>query len=156
VTGLELVAGAAVGYLVRKARRIGRRADADVDLALDAGMDALHRVVSEALKGDSSLTTLEEQAQAGSDTDRTRRRVQLAIEQAAEDDTSFADQLGELVSRLQKLETTRTDVITAIEGGIAAGGDVIQHAETGGVIARDISGPVNTTGNPSLPGPNLT
>jgi hypothetical protein len=34
VTGLELLATAAAGYLVRQARRVGERADTEVDRAL--------------------------------------------------------------------------------------------------------------------------
>ena len=155
MTGLELIAAAAVGYLVRKARRVGVRADAEVDRALDAGMDALHQAVSTALGEDSSLILLNDQLAAGTETERTQQRVRLAIEQAAADDSGFAGQLYELVTRLQALEEgTAGNVQTGY--GASAGRDVRVHAESGGVAAVNMDKPVIMSGNPPVPGPGGT
>jgi hypothetical protein len=153
MTGLELLAAAAVGYLVRKARRVGTKADAEVDRVLDAGMDALHDAVSKALGPDSSLALLDEQAQAGADTERTRQRVQLAIEQAAEDQAQFADQLRQLVDHLEAADAQAGGGARAAYGA-AAGRDIRIHAESGGAAAVNMQGPVVTSPNPPQPGPD--
>lgn len=155
MTGLELLAGAAVGYLVRKARRVGRRADAEVDRALDAGMDALHEAISRALPDDPALVRLQQQAQAGDGEvpERTVRRATDAIADVAEEDREFAERLRELVEALQRQEQAAgAGGVNASGGATAAGRDVVQHAETGGVIAGNITGGVKT-GNPPRPGP---
>lgn len=148
VPGVELLAGATVGYLVRKARRVGRRADAEVDRALDQGMDSVHDLVSRAVGDDPAIERLRAQAEAGTVTERTRRRASDAIADAAEENEEFAAALKDLVDRLRRKEAAAQ----ASDGGIAVGRDVTQHAETGGVIARDVQGGLST-GGPTSPGP---
>ena len=133
MTGVELLAGAAVAYLVRKARRVGGRADTEVDRVLDEGMDALHELVTAKIGDDSALKRLE----AGSDTERTQRRVADAIADAAEDDEAFAARLSELVESLRSRD-----------GGAAPGS--VHNVISGGtqygpaVQGRDFSGPITT------------
>jgi hypothetical protein len=142
MTGLEVLAAAAVGYLIRKARRVGRRVDADVDQVLDAGMDALDDLVTGRLGTDGALETLRRQAGRGEVSERTERRTVDVIAETAEIDATFAAALGDLIERLQRRE--RALGVIAVDGGVAAGGDITMHAETGGVIARDITGPLTT------------
>lgn len=130
MTGLELVAGAAVGYLVRKLRRVGGRADAEVDRALDAGMDAVHELVSAKLGTDPALALLSEQAPAGEVSDRTVRRVSDAVTDAAESDAGFAERLGRLVEELQRLEAAGGAVASG-ERSVAIGGDNTGIVSTG-------------------------
>ena len=121
MTGVELVAGAAVGYLVRKLRRVAGRADTEVDRALDAGMDAVHELVTTKLSADPSLAMLAEQAPADQVSDRTVRRVTDAVADAAETDADFAEQLNQLVQDLQHQEAAA-----------GSGGSVQQHAQASG------------------------
>ncbi|SEG96022.1 hypothetical protein SAMN05444920_109247 [Nonomuraea solani] len=163
---LELLAGYAVGYLVQKFGRVFRRADEEVDLAIDAGMDRLHEVVTERLGNEPALTRLEEETEDGRESPRTRQRVRLALEEAAESDPEFAAELERLVGELRRPEGAQ-----AGDHGLAAGGTVRIEASHGGVAAGVIHGSVSTgnpmstepsrstedpgaTGNPPRPGPS--
>ncbi|MFK0173277.1 hypothetical protein ACIQU5_31285 [Streptomyces sp. NPDC090306] len=149
IPGLELVAGAAVGYLVRKVRRVGSRADGEVDRVLDEGMDALHDLVSGVVGDDPAVNRLLEQAGDGEVTERTTRRATDAIADTAEEHPHFADELAGLVDRLQRHEA---GLVQHGDGGVAAGRDV--RAETGGVIVGgDVSGGVTTGPHPPQPEP---
>jgi hypothetical protein len=149
IPGVEMLAGAAVGYLIRKARRVGGRADAEVDRVLDEGMDAIHELVSGVVGDDPAVARVQEQARTGEETDRGRRRAADAIADAMEDDPDFATALTALVDRLERHEA---------EGAPRAGRDVtVQHAETGGVnVTGGVTGGVRTTGavDPTSPDPN--
>ncbi|MFE2582970.1 hypothetical protein [Streptomyces sp. NPDC059378] len=148
IPGLELVAAAAVGYLVRKARRVGSRADAEVDRVLDDGMDALHELVSGVVGDDPAVTRLLEQAGDGEVTERTTRRATDAIADLAEEDSGFAAELAAAVDRLQRHEAG-----LAQQGGVNAARDL--RVETGGVVVGgSVSGGVTTGQHPSTPGPH--
>ncbi|MBO3748760.1 hypothetical protein J5X84_21995 [Streptosporangiaceae bacterium NEAU-GS5] len=148
--GLELLAGYAVAYLVRKARRVAGRADAEVDRTLDAGMDRLHELIGGKLGQDRALAKLEQEAGAGEVSARTIERVELAIADEAESDQGFAARLEELVTALQAADPTAG--VTASDHSVAAGRDVNVHAEGHGVAGGVIHGGVST-GNPPPPGP---
>lgn len=140
MTGIEVVAGVAAGYLVRKLRRVGGRADAEVDRALDGGVDALHALVDRVLPGDPSLARLYEHAQAveGDVPERTLRRAADAIADAAQENEAFGRQLRELVGELQRQEQAVSNApreVKATHGGVAAGGNMNMNAKDGGVIA---------------------
>lgn len=147
--GLELLAGYAVAYLVRKARRVAERADTEVDQVIDSGMDRLHELVSGKLGDDPALVQLEREAQDGTESSRTVQRVQLALEEAAESDSGFAELLEKLVTELQAKDPASG--VTAGDHGVAAGGDVNIDADRGGVAGGVIHGSVST-GNPPPPG----
>ncbi|MER5699516.1 hypothetical protein ABT255_53470 [Streptomyces mirabilis] len=151
MTGIEIAVGYLFAWGVRKARRVGDRADAEVDRALDAGMDRLHDLVSRKLDEDPALHRLAEEAGAGQEapSERTRQRVQLAIEDAAEQDRDFAEALNSAVEQLQKLGPAGT--ASAGDGGVAVGGNVSIHSESGSAAAWTM-GDVNL-GNPPQPGP---
>ncbi|MEV0388715.1 hypothetical protein [Nonomuraea sp. NPDC050643] len=144
---LELLAGYVVGYLVQKFGRVFRRADEEVDLAIDAGMDRLHEVVAERLGDEPALARLEEETGEGRQSPRTRQRVRLALEEAADGDPEFAAELEWLIDDL------RSGGAQAGDHGLAAGGDVRIEASHGGVAAGVIHGSVST-GNPPQPGPS--
>jgi hypothetical protein len=131
VTGVEVLAGVAVGYLVRKLRRVGGRVDAEVDRAVDAGLDGLHELVSEALGDDPALAVLEEQATQGGESERTVRRVTDAIADAAENDSGFAGRLQQVIEDLQRREGAGGGVTASGTGAIAVGGDQSGIASTG-------------------------
>jgi len=144
MTGIELAVGYVAAWVWRKARRIAGRADAEVDQALDAGMDRLHQLVSTKLAGDRALAQLETEAASNLDTEsvtpRTRQRVQLALEDAAEADNDFATRLNDLIAQFRKAEGPRG--VVAGQHGLAVGGDVDIRAEgasvAGGVIHGDV------------------
>ncbi|MGW7386872.1 hypothetical protein [Streptomyces sp. NPDC054794] len=104
-------------WLVRKARRVAGRADAEVDQAVDAGMDRLHELVSFRLGADSALDRARVEAGEGREelSERTRRRLTDALEDAAERDAEFAAALERLVEQLESLR--------APAEGVAVGGD---------------------------------
>lgn len=146
-----LVVGYLISWAVRKARRAAGPLDAIVDDAMDAGLSALHRVVTDKLSTDPALSRLEQQAYAAahrSDGDaqaqvseRTKERVKLALDEAAEGDEEFARALASSVALVRDTErqgvrsTDRhvapaavtvagRDAIIVIRDQYTAGGDV--------------------------------
>lgn len=115
--GLELVAGYLAVWAMRKAGRVARRADAEVDQALDAALDRLHEAIEAKVGGEPALTQLEQEASDGVDQPRTRERVRLAVEDAADHDPAFAtavEQLvGEVRALLERAEATKAYEVDA-------------------------------------------
>ncbi|WP_141576611.1 hypothetical protein [Actinomadura sp. WMMA1423] len=115
MTGNELVAKAAVGYL----RRVAGRADAEVDRALDAGMDAVHDLVTGKLGADPAFAALAEQSPGRQVGDQAVRRVTDAVET----DPAFGERLRLLVGDLQHHEggsTASGECLVAIGGNNSA------------------------------------
>lgn len=144
VPGVELLAGAAISYVLRKLRRVGGRADVVVDQVIDQGADAVDDLVARKLGRDQALERLREQAADGSEIERTVRRAADAVADALDDDPEFARQLKALVGQLQSYEASQA-MAQSTSGGVHAGHDVHQHAETGGVITADVHGPITVT-----------
>ncbi|MFD7027255.1 hypothetical protein ACFWAR_04370 [Streptomyces sp. NPDC059917] len=153
MTGVEIAVGYVCAYLVSKARRAGRQADAEVDRVVDSGMERVHDLVSGALGDDRALELAEEQAQSGEVSERTRRRLTDAVDEAAESDTVFADALREAIDQLQEAAEASGAVI-ATGDGIAIGGNVSLRAESGSAAALRM-GDVSL-GNPPVPGSHQT
>lgn len=125
---MELAVGYLIGWAVRKARRVADRADAEVDQVLDAGMDRLHEVVVTRLGTDPALEqTL---AEAASDeeavADRTRLRLQLALEDAAERDAAFQQALDDAVAEVQAAAETAGPGARAVYGNTFNGPTAFQ------------------------------
>jgi hypothetical protein len=120
-------------------------------------MDKLHQLVSSKLVGDRALAQLETEAGSNVDAEsvsrRTFERVRLALEDAMESDGDFAVRLLELVKQLRQAEGPRGAL--AREHGLAAGGDVSIHADSGSVASGVIHGDVRI-GNPPPPGPPMS
>lgn len=153
VFGAEVVVGYVCAYLVRKARHAAGAADAEVDRALDAGMERVHGLVSRALgEDDPALLRAGQQAAAESAEipERTRRRLADALEEAAEGDPAWAAELQRAVAELWEAEA-RTGAVIAGDGGIATAGSVDVRADHGSVAALRV-GDV-ALGNPPVPGP---
>lgn len=154
--GAELGAGYLFGWLVRKARRVGERADGQVDAALDATVDRLgqklYDVVAGELPGDSSLERLAAEAQPGLEvpTERTAKRVALVLEDVAEEDPAFAGTVSALISELEAARQAGASV-SVLDGGLAAGGNVNVQADRGPIAAGVVNGNVSL-GNPQMPG----
>jgi hypothetical protein len=109
VPGLELAAGYLSAWVVRKARRVGAKTDGEVDRVLDVWLARLHDLVTANLVDDPALAQLEREATTGIDSERTRRRVQDAVDQAAEDDPGFAEQVLQILDELAKAGSGRPD-----------------------------------------------
>ncbi len=151
MTGIEIVAvGYLFAWLKRKGKRVAERLDTEVDAAMDAGMDKLHALVAGKLGADPGLLKLEQEAASDQEQpgDRTAQRVRLALEEATEEDSDFADALRELVARL---EAAPRAGVSATSGGVAAGGDITVSAETGSVAAVTLSGGVTLNPSPPVP-----
>ncbi|MGW7004492.1 hypothetical protein ACWGCW_17140 [Streptomyces sp. NPDC054933] len=159
MTGVEIAVGYVFAWVVRKAKRVAGRADEEVDRTLDEAMDRLHDIVSEKLGEDPALHRLAEEAEAGQGeaSDRTRQRVQLALEDAAEQDPGFREALSRAVEQVQSLDraSRASGGVSAGDGGQAAGGNVINHnhAEQGSVAAGVVQGSVHV-GTPRKPDPS--
>jgi hypothetical protein len=105
VFGLELAAGYLAAWAVRKARRVAGRVDERVDAVTDAALDRLYEVVAEKLGADPALARLEaESTPDGEPGERTLRRVEDAVAQAAEDDADFARDLEQALRSLAERE----------------------------------------------------
>jgi hypothetical protein len=102
VVGVELAVGYLFAWAVRKARRVAGRADAEVDRALDAGMDHLHDVVVSRLGPAPVLENVMLEAGSGRQepTAETRNQLEAVLEDATTQDSAFAKALAEAVDRV--------------------------------------------------------
>jgi hypothetical protein len=151
VPGVELVLGYLTAWAVRKARRVGSRADGHIDEAIDAGIDRLGELVVAKLDGDPALDRFEAEAARGGASERTRTRLQLALEDAAADDPLFAAALQRALAAAQ--ETNHGPAAAACgEQGTAVGRDVSIHAQDGSVASWQID-TVNFGGQQGPSGP---
>jgi hypothetical protein len=105
MVGLELVGGYLAAWAVRKARRVGKGLDEETDDIIDAGLNRLHDTITAKLGTDPALARLEDEAASGAEPgERTLRRVQDAIEDAADDDPQFARIIQRLLSELEEAQ----------------------------------------------------
>jgi hypothetical protein len=123
VFGAELVVGYVVAWVVRKVRRVAGAADEVVDQALDAGVERVHDLVAERLRGQRALAAVEEEAAAGGGEVlvRSRQFLQLAIEDAAAGDAAFAAALDEAVAAVQVAAGQAPGVARAVYGNVLNG-----------------------------------
>lgn len=101
--GLEVVVTYLVAGAVQKARRAAGRLGTEADRVVEAGLDRLHDTVSAKIGDDPALEKLDREAAEGVENPRTRQRVLLSLEEAAEQDSDFARQVGELVKEIGQL-----------------------------------------------------
>lgn len=101
MVGLELVAGYLAAWVVGKVRREGQGLDGEVDHVLRAGLERLHEAVAGKLGGSPAVAHLEAEAtQDGALSQRTRRRVRDAVEEAVEHDEAIAAALQVVLAEL--------------------------------------------------------
>lgn len=158
VPGVEVAVGFVFAWLVRKAKRVGGRADGEVDRGLDAGMDRLHELVSRRLGQDPALERAGEEADAGREelSERTRRRLTDSLEDAVEQDAVFARALADLVEQLQAARAAAGGGVSASEHGIAIAGRVDIRADNGSAAALTMGDvTIGVPVNPPMPGPAL-
>jgi hypothetical protein len=109
--GLELVAGYLVAWAARKAARVGKRLDEGADEVIDAELNRLHDVVTGKLGLDPAIEKLELEASQGQQpSGRTLRRVQDAVEDAAEEDTRFEALLEAMLFRLEETRSGASSI----------------------------------------------
>jgi hypothetical protein len=126
--GLEVAVGFLIAWAVGKARRAGKQLDGVADQVVDASAVRLRDVLLRKLGGDSAVQRLQlEAAETGQVSDRTQQRVTLALEDAVDQDSQFADELKVALAEAEK------------NGGLVA--------TTGGTV---ISGTANATGTSSV------
>ncbi|SNQ50911.1 conserved hypothetical protein [Frankia canadensis] len=107
MTGIEIAVGVVFAWAVRRARRVGERMEEETGRIVDAGLDRVHDLVSQALgEDDPVLAHVEEEAQAGAGelSERTRQRLSLALEDAADRDRAFAAALAQAVAVAQSAD----------------------------------------------------
>ncbi|MCU7722544.1 hypothetical protein ODJ79_02335 [Actinoplanes sp. KI2] len=115
--GLEALAAITVAFLLRKAARIGARANVMVDEALDAGLDRLELLIRSRLGNDPALARLEQESLAGEPaSDQSRQAITSAILRQAESDPHFAYQLESAVTNLQQIVSAAPHSTTAVGG----------------------------------------
>jgi len=151
VPGLEIAVGYLARWAWRRARHAAGRVEERVDAAVDAKMEKLYDAVAAKLGGDPAMAKLATEAGADLDaepqlSERTRTRVDLALEDAVESDPAFGEQLRALVEDVKQAAG-----VSASDHGVAAGRDVNVHAESGSVAAVNLHGAVNV-GTPPPPG----
>lgn len=102
MVGLELVAGYLVAWGVHKLKRAGKRLDEETDQVVDAGLDRLHDAIAAKLGTDPALMKLDADGSQGREpSDRTLRRVQDAVEDAAQEDPGFGVIIEALLAKLE-------------------------------------------------------
>ncbi|MFI6951453.1 hypothetical protein [Streptomyces sp. NPDC050422] len=157
MTGIEIAAGYVFAWALGKAKRVGRRADAEVDQALDVALDRLDGLVRGKLGADPALDRLTEEARSGLEepSARTRQRVVLALEDVADAEPGFAEELEHAIRHVQALYRTAGGVSAGGEG-TAVGGNVDIRADHGSVAAwsiRDVTLGTGSDETPPPPGP---
>lgn len=165
MTGVEAAIGHVCGWLAIEAQRVQGGPDGDQD----PGLAHLHMVVCDALGEDPALRLATEEAAApdGTVTERTRRRLTDALDEAVERDAALAAALRRALAALRDHPSGggpsdgppagASAGASATGDGIAIGGDVTVRAHDGSVAAVRM-GDVRMMGdvrraNPPVPGP---
>jgi hypothetical protein len=135
MVGAEIVVGYLIAWVLRKARRVGGRLDGEVDQALDAGLDRLHKVVTGKLAGHPAVAELEQEAaETGEVTELTRQQVELAVRAAEGKDRTFAEALAKAVRQLNA-QPAAGAVLAMGQDAVALGSNATIHAEGGSAAA---------------------
>ncbi|MFI0721689.1 hypothetical protein [Streptomyces sp. NPDC021224] len=151
MAGTDVVVALLHAWSARRSlpRRRDRR-EAELDAALDAGLERVHRIVAEHLSGEGALTAVEEEAAAGAaqPSPQASRTLEAALEGAVGHDPAFAQALKEAVAAA--LAEYRGSAVASGDG-IAIVGNVTIRVEGAGSVAALKTGDV-TVENPPPPG----
>lgn len=149
MVGMDIAVGYMVGWAWRKARRVAGQVDAEMDEVLDASLERLHRAVVAKLGDDPALRQLEHEASTNLETQsipqRLQTRVVLALEDAAERDPEFSEELQTLLALVQRADGAS---LLAGRADVAAGRDLTVRASTGSIAAGTIRGSVSLNSPP--------
>jgi hypothetical protein len=142
---------------MRKVRRAGGRLDAEVDSAIDAGLDKLHETVVAKLGADPVLEDVEDEA-SGEDqvSELTRQRVELSLTATARKDEAFGQAVTELLEQIRAAERRGGAQVLAGDGSTVFTGDAHARASGGGIaigqVGRDANFDRGGSPGPSQPG----
>jgi len=156
MTGFELAVAYLIGWGWRRAQQTAGQVTEAVDAISETAVDRLRAIAVSKIGGDSALAALDAECSKVVDaplvSDRTKLRVQLALEEAADSDPDFKAQLLEQVERIRQADGQSATVVGA--HGVAIGGGLFLQGNTGAVVAVNIHGAVSTGGasNPPMPG----
>jgi hypothetical protein len=123
--GLEVAVGMLIAWVIAKARRAGKQFEGVADQVVDATAVRVRELVLGKLGGDSAVQQLQlEGEQDGEVSDRTRKRVEMALEDVVEKDTQFAAELEAALVAAEKASggVMATDGGTAVSGTATASG----------------------------------
>lgn len=131
----SVVAGYVIAWVVRKARLAAGRLDAQVDTAIDAGLDKLHTAVTAKLDGHPVLPELAEEAasESGQVSELTYQQVELAVTAAARRDEVFARTVTDLLAQVQAAEQATGRSVVAGPGSTVFTGDAHANASGSGI-----------------------
>jgi hypothetical protein len=140
--GPEVAVGMLIAWVIAKARRAGQQFDGVADQVVDAAAKRVRDLLLRKLGSDSALSQLQlEGEQTGKVSNRTRQRVELALEDALEKDVQFAVEL-----RLALVEATKAQgkagVVLGtnlVSGTAAASGDGSSAIGAIGFVAGGVS-----------------
>ncbi|MFC1442861.1 hypothetical protein ABUW04_31890 [Streptacidiphilus sp. N1-10] len=151
---IEVAVGCLVAWTWRKARKVGGRADEEVDFALEAAADRVHAVIARKLNGNSELERLSEEAEAGQEEPSvvTVRRVNEAVTAAVHSDPSFAEELEQAIARLDEAKQQAGSAAAGAYGLAVAGNSTVSAGDNSFAAGvANIQGGVHF-GSPSKPG----
>lgn len=137
--GAEVVVAYLAAWGMRKAHRLATRVDSEADAAMDAGLDRLHELVVDKLRDDPSLKRLESEAAGGEVSDRTRSRVQLALEDARDEDEVFTTEVGKVLDELKQAQAQGASLVAITQG--ATGNQNVQVADVQGTVTISFGSP---------------
>jgi hypothetical protein len=135
MTGIEVVAAAALGWVYTKARRVGGRLDAEVDRVEDAGLQRLHNVIGNFLGETPALEQARQEAAEGrtEPSEQTRLLFVQAVAEQVRLDPAFGEQLRAAVEALQPAAPAPEPVVPVQDHSVRV------ENNNGGVVARDIT-----------------
>jgi multidrug resistance efflux pump len=134
-----MVVGFLVAWAAGKVKRVVKRADGAADEILDAGVDRIRKIVMAKIGGDPALEQLTtEAADKGEASARTRVRVQLALEEAAEQDPGFAEQLRAALSQVEAalINSERIELSQSVSGDVGGVNIQVGGSIGGGIHLR--------------------
>jgi hypothetical protein len=141
-----VVARYVIAWAVRNARRAAGRLDAEVNTAIDAGLDNLHDVVAAKLRTHPVLDDLAKEAatEQGQISGLTRQQVELAVTAAAHKDDVFGRAVTDLLAQVRAAEQASGVSVLAGAGSRVFTGNVHVNARGGGIAFGQVAGDIHT------------
>lgn len=141
--GLEFAVGVLIAWVIGKARRAGKQLDEVADQVVDAAAVRVRELLLSKLGADSAVQQLLlEGEQTGEVSDRTRQRVELALEEVTYKDTQFATELNAALTAAAERTDSKlvaTHGGTAVSGNASASGAGSSAIGAIGTVSGDLS-----------------
>jgi hypothetical protein len=147
MTGVEVAAAMVFAWAVRKAKRVGGRADGVVDEVIDSLGDRAHASVMAALQGSPAADVVDAEARQDLPvmTPEVRTGLEEAIAAAVEADPEFQQTLEKLAAAVEKARGGTPVVST---GDISASGNTVTgHVVTAASVSGNTFSDDTTTNN---------